>query len=58
MIFTVVMAAIIGGVLPLVAKKLKIDPALMAAPLITTIVDAAALGIYFAIATGIMSLVY
>ena len=57
MIFTVVMAAIIGGVLPLVAKKLKIDPALMAAPLITTIVDATALVIYFGIATGIMSLI-
>ena len=57
MIFTVVMAAIIGGVLPLVAKKLKIDPALMAAPLITTIVDATALVIYFGIATGIMSIV-
>ncbi len=57
MIFTVVMAAIIGGVLPLVAKKLKIDPALMAAPLITTLVDAAALGIYFAIASAMLSIV-
>ena len=57
MIFTVIMAAIIGGVLPIIAKKMKIDPAIMAAPLITTIVDAAALGIYFAIATGMISLV-
>ncbi len=56
MIVTVFMAAIVGGVLPLVAKKLKIDPAIMAAPLITTLVDAAALGIYFAIATGLMAI--
>ena len=57
MFVTVVMAAVIGGILPLIAQKLKIDPALMAAPLITTLVDAAALGIYFAIATGLMALV-
>jgi magnesium transporter len=57
MFVTVVMAAVIGGVLPLIAQKLKIDPAIMAAPLITTLVDAAALGIYFAIATGLMALV-
>ena len=57
MFVTVVMAAVIGGILPLIAEKLKIDPAIMAAPLITTLVDAAALGIYFAIATGLMALV-
>lgn len=57
MFVTIVMAAVIGGILPLIAEKLKLDPALMAAPLITTIVDAAALGIYFAIAAGLMSLV-
>jgi len=44
---TVVMAKVIGGVLPLIAKSLKIDPAIMASPLITTIVDTAALIIYF-----------
>lgn len=54
MMATVFMAAIIGGILPLVAKKLKIDPAIMAAPLITTIVDAAALIIYFAIAVSLL----
>ena len=43
MFLTVIMAKVIGGVLPLVAKSLKIDPAIMASPLITTIVDTAAL---------------
>lgn len=44
---TIVMAKVIGGVLPLIAKSLKIDPAIMASPLITTIVDTAALMVYF-----------
>ena len=47
MFLTVIMAKVIGGVLPLVAKSLKIDPAIMASPLITTIVDTAALLIFF-----------
>lgn len=44
---TIIMAKVIGGVLPLIAKSLKIDPAIMASPLITTIVDTAALIVYF-----------
>ena len=47
MFLIVIMAKVIGGVLPLVAKSLKIDPAIMASPLITTIVDTAALIIFF-----------
>lgn len=47
LVFTVMFAKVIGGVLPLIAKRLKLDPAIMAGPLITTIVDAAALIIYF-----------
>jgi len=47
MFLTIIMAKVIGGVLPLIAKSLKIDPAIMASPLITTIVDTAALIIYF-----------
>lgn len=47
LIFTIILAKVIGGVLPLVAKKLKMDPAIMAGPLITTIVDAFALIVYF-----------
>ncbi|NMA00739.1 MAG: magnesium transporter, partial [Clostridiaceae bacterium] len=54
MMVTVFIAAFIGGVLPLVASKLKVDPAIMAAPLITTIVDAISLFIYFGIARTLL----
>lgn len=47
---TVILAKMIGGVLPLAAKRLNLDPAIMASPLITTIVDAIALTTYFALA--------
>ncbi len=52
---TVVLAKVIGGALPLVAK-LKIDPAIMAGPLITTIVDAVALVVYFSMATWLLGI--
>lgn len=48
--FTIVLAKVIGGLLPVVAKKINTDPAIMAGPLITTIVDALALIVYFNIA--------
>jgi magnesium transporter len=54
--FTVLMAKSVGCVLPMVAKRLGIDPAIMAAPLITTIVDGASLIIYFSIAKMIFRL--
>ncbi|NMA93117.1 MAG: magnesium transporter [Clostridiales bacterium] len=50
MAFTVLVAKVIGCILPLVAKKLGFDPAVMASPFITTIVDALSLLIYFLIA--------
>lgn len=53
---TVVMAQLIGCSLPIAAKKLKLDPAVMAAPLITTIVDAGSVLIYFTIATRFFNL--
>ncbi len=53
-ILTVVLANIIGGVLPLIAKFFKMDPALMAAPLITTIVDVISLIAYFSIASMLL----
>ncbi len=53
---TVLMAKTIGGILPIIAKKCKLDPALMAAPLITTIVDACSLIIYFSIAEVLLRL--
>ena len=48
---TVILAKTVGSVLPMAAKVLKLDPAIMAAPLITTIVDAFSLVIYFRIAS-------
>lgn len=48
--FTVMLAKLVGGLLPIGAKKVKLDPAIMASPLITTIVDATSLLVYFAIA--------
>lgn len=53
---TIVFAKIIGCSLPLVARFCKVDPALMASPLITTIVDAFALLIYFSMASLVLSL--
>ncbi len=50
MLFTVLLANSVGGILPMIAKRLNIDPAMMAAPLVTTIVDALSLVIYFSIA--------
>jgi magnesium transporter len=54
LLFTVVVANVIGGVLPIVAKKLKIDPAVMAGPLITSIVDALSLIVYFSLAVWLL----
>ena len=51
---TVFVAKVIGGILPIIAKRLKLDPAIMAAPLITTIVDAVYLVIYFQIAVELL----
>lgn len=56
LITTVMMAKVIGGLLPIAAKKLKLDPAIMAGPLITTIVDALSLIIYFNIAQAILNI--
>lgn len=53
---TVVMAKMFGGMLPLIAKKLNLDPAIMAGPLITTLVDSFALIIYFSIASMFLGL--
>lgn len=56
LVATVIMAKMVGGMLPLVAKKLKLDPAIMAGPLITTLVDSFALIIYFSIASMFLEL--
>lgn len=54
---TVVLAKTIGCMLPIAAKVLKLDPAIMAAPLITTIVDAFSLVIYFQLACSLLGVV-
>ena len=53
---TVVCAKIVGCTLPMAAEKIGIDPAVMAAPFITTVVDALSLLIYFGIATEILGI--
>ena len=53
---TVIIAKLIGCSLPLLAKRVGLDPALMASPLITTLVDATSLMIYFNIATLVLRL--
>ena len=56
LMFAIVLAACVGCLLPMGAKKLGLDPAVMASPMITTIVDAAALLLYFMIATVMLGL--
>lgn len=53
---TIIMAKTIGGVLPIIAKAFKVDPAIMASPLITTIVDALSLIIYSSLAVKLLNL--
>ncbi|NLC66011.1 MAG: magnesium transporter [Clostridium sp.] len=53
---TVVLAKVVGGMLPIIAKLFKADPAIMASPLITTIVDAVSLIIYFHLAEIILKI--
>jgi len=52
---TIVMAKLIGCILPLLAKKCRLDPAVMASPFITTIVDALSLIIYCSVALAILA---
>jgi magnesium transporter len=54
MILTIVLAKLIGCVLPLIAKKCRLDPAVVASPFITTIVDALALIIYCSISIALL----
>ena len=54
---TVFLAKSVGATLPILAKKIGLDPALMAGPLVTTIVDGLALTVYFLLSTRIFMLV-
>lgn len=56
LIATIVISKMIGCILPLCAKKIHLDPAIMAAPLITTLVDTCSVMVYFAIATQVFRL--
>jgi magnesium transporter len=56
LIITIMIAKIIGCSLPMLAKKLGFDPAVMASPFITTIVDAVSLIVFFNVATNILGL--
>ena len=54
MALTVLFAKVIGGMLPMLAKKIGLDPAVMASPFITTIVDTLSLLVYFAVASALL----
>lgn len=54
MFITIVIAKLIGSMLPLLAKKLRLDPAVVASPFITTIVDVLSLTIYCAFAVAML----
>ena len=53
---TVFCAKLVGCTLPILAKRLGLDPAVMASPFITTIIDAVSLVVYFTVATHILSI--
>ena len=52
---TIVLAKVIGATLPLLAKKVGLDPAVMASPLITTLVDAISLIVYLFVAQSVLA---
>ena len=56
MVITVMVAKVVGYMLPMLAKQIGFDPAVMASPFITTIVDAVSLVIYFQIATRMLGI--
>ena len=54
LLLTIIAAKLIGCILPMLAEKLKIDPAMVTSPLITTLVDIVCLAIYFGLATAFL----
>ena len=56
LLVTVVAAKIVGAILPMAAKAIKLDPAVMASPFITTIVDALSLLVYFLFAKNLLGI--
>lgn len=55
MLFTIILAKCIGAVLPIMASKMKLDPTVMATPLITTCVDVCAMLVYFSLAVNLLA---
>lgn len=56
LVITIVLSKLIGCILPLLARKVNLDPAIMASPLITTMVDTCSILVYFSIATRVFNL--
>jgi len=56
LIFTVILAKLLGCILPILAKKLKLDPAIMASPLLTTVADTISVLLFFVISSMIFNL--
>ena len=54
LVLVIIVAKLLGGILPIAAKKLKLDPAIMASPIITTLVDIFAVYIFFMLSTIIL----
>ncbi len=57
LVATVMAAKLVGGILPIIAEKLHLDPAIMAGPLITTVVDVLALIVYFQMAQVLLGII-
>ena len=55
LVFCVIVAKLLGCTLPMLAKRLKLDPAIMASPMLTTLVDVSSVWIYFQIATIVLA---
>ena len=56
LVLTILLSKLIGCILPLLARKVNLDPAIMASPLITTMVDTCSILVYFSIATRVFNL--
>ena len=56
LLITVTLSKIVGGMLPLIADKINVDPTVMAGPIITTLVDTFALLVYFEVASHLLNL--
>ena len=56
LVITVIFAKLFGSILPILAKRVGFDPAVMAAPFITTVVDTLSLLVYFNVATTLLGI--